>query len=159
MRLSLNANPFTVSMQPPALSSYAFEDLHPGLAATLQSVVLEQHIIAFADVSGDHNPVHLDDAYCRATKFKQRIAHGMLTASYISAIFGTRLPGPGAIYISQTLNFRAPVLIGATVLTRVEIVELYPAKRRVRFDCRCSVDDKTVLEGEAMLMVPGRSAG
>jgi 3-hydroxybutyryl-CoA dehydratase len=144
-------------MQPLAPTSHAFEDLHLGLAATLESVVHEHHIIAFAGVSGDNNPVHLDEAYCRATKFKQRIAHGMLTASYISAVFGTRLPGPGAIYISQTLNFRAPVLIGAHVLTRVEVVELYPARRRVRFDCRCSVDDKTVLEGEAMLMVPGRS--
>ena len=91
--------------------------------------------------------------------FKERIAHGMLTASYISAVFGTEMPGPGVIYISQTLNFRAPVKIGQTVTAKVRVVELFPAKRRVRFECTCSVDSgKVVLEGEAMLLVPARPA-
>ena len=90
------------------------------------------------------------------TIFKATIAHGMLTAGYISAVFGMELPGPGAIYVSQTLNFRAPVRQGDRVVAKVRVMELYPAKRRARFECVCTVGDKVVLEGEAVLMVPAR---
>jgi 3-hydroxybutyryl-CoA dehydratase len=82
----------------------------------------------------------------------------MLTAGHISAVFGMELPGPGAIYVSQTLNFRGPVRAGDRVITKVRVMELYPAKRRARFECVCSVDGKPVLEGEAVLMVPSREA-
>ena len=139
--------------------TYFFEDLEVGMEASYQRLVTEQDIIKFAEATGDKNPVHLDAAYAAKTMFKERIAHGMLTASYISAVFGTEMPGPGVIYISQTLNFRAPVKIGQTVTAKVRVVELFPAKRRARFECVCSVDDgKVVLEGEAMLMVPARPA-
>lgn len=134
--------------------SYYFEDLEPGMEASLQRLVTEADINGFAEVTGDKNPVHLDAEYAAGTIFKERIAHGMLTASYISAVLGTKLPGPGVIYISQTLNFRAPVKIGQTVIAKVRIAELFPAKRRARFDCVCTVDGTTVLEGEAMLLVP-----
>lgn len=144
------------SMSSTAGASFAFEDLALGQRAALTSTVTAADIDTFANVSGDTNPVHLDQTYAEATLFKGRIAHGMLTASYISAVFGTKLPGPGAIYISQTLNFRGPVRIGDVVETTVTVVELYPAKRRVRFDCKCTVNGKAVLEGEAMLMVPAR---
>jgi len=133
-----------------------FEDLEIGMQASLARVVSEQDILSFAKVTGDKNPVHLDAAYAEKTMFKGRIAHGMLTAGFISAVFGMELPGPGAIYVSQTLNFRGPVRIGDEVITKVEIVELFAAKRRVRFACVCLVNGKAVLEGEAMLMVPGR---
>lgn len=136
--------------------SYFFEDLAIGQEASRVSTVSQADIVQFADVSGDRNPVHLDPEYCAGTMFKEPIAHGMLTASYISAVFGMELPGPGAIYISQTLNFRGPVRIGATVRTLVRLVELYPAKKRARFDCECLVGGNQVLVGEAMLMVPGR---
>ena len=139
-----------------AAAPKTFEDLQLGMEAFLSKTVTEQDIIAFAEVTGDKNPVHLDAAYAAKTMFKQRIAHGMLTAGYISAVFGMELPGPGAIYVSQTLNFKGPVKIGDTVVTKVKIVELIAAKRRARFDCVCSVDGKLVLEGEAVLMVPGR---
>jgi 3-hydroxybutyryl-CoA dehydratase len=112
--------------------------------------------MAFAEVTGDKNPVHIDEDYAAKTMFKGRIAHGMLTAGYISAVFGMELPGPGAIYVSQTLNFRAPVRIGDHAIAQVKVVELIPAKRRARFDCVCTVADKPVLEGEAILMVPKR---
>jgi 3-hydroxybutyryl-CoA dehydratase len=138
---------------------FMFEDLALGQSARMVSTVSEADIIAFARISGDDNPIHLDEAYAQATPFKGRIAHGMLTAGYISAVFGTKLPGPGAIYITQTLNFRGPVRIGATIETSVTVVELYPAKRRARFDCKCVVDGKPVLEGEAILMIPARSTG
>jgi 3-hydroxybutyryl-CoA dehydratase len=90
--------------------------------------------------------------------FKGRIAHGMLSAAYISAVFGMKLPGPGAIYVSQTLNFKAPVKIGDTVVTTVKVAELVPEKRRARFHTVCTVNDKPVVEGEAVLMVPARPA-
>jgi 3-hydroxybutyryl-CoA dehydratase len=136
--------------------TYFFEDLEIGMEASFQRTVTDGDIVAFAEVTGDKNPVHLDAAYAAKTLFKERIAHGMMTASYISTVFGTELPGPGVIYISQTLNFRAPVKIGDKVTAKVKVVELFPAKRRARFECLCHVDGKVVLEGEAMLMVPAR---
>lgn len=137
-------------------NAYYFEDLQLGMEATFAKTVSEADIAAFADITGDKNPVHLDDAYAAKTIFKTRIAHGMLTAGYLSAVFGMELPGPGAIYVSQTLNFRGPVRIGDKVIAKVRVAELFPAKRRARFDCVCTVNGKPVLEGEAILMVPGR---
>jgi len=138
--------------------TYYFEDLELGMEASFQKKVTESDINSFAQITGDKNPVHLDPAYAARTIFKERIAHGMLTASYISAVFGMQMPGPGAIYVSQTLNFRAPVKIGDVVTAKVRVVELFPAKRRARFACECLVNGKPVLEGEAVLMVPARPA-
>jgi len=135
-----------------------FEDLKVGDEASLSNTVTEATINAFAEVSGDKNPVHVDAAYAASTMFKERIAHGMLSAAYISAVFGMKLPGPGAIYISQTMNFKAPVKIGDTVVTTVKVAELVPEKKRARFECVCSVNDKPVVVGEAVLMVPARPA-
>lgn len=135
-----------------------FEDLSVGQEASVSNTVSEKDIQLFADVSGDRNPVHLDADYAATTMFKERIAHGMLSAAYISAVFGMKLPGPGAIYISQTLAFRAPVKIGDTVVTTVKLVELVPEKKRARFETVCAVNGKPVLTGEAQLMVPSRPA-
>ena len=137
----------------------AFEDIEIGMSATLDTTVSERDILSFAEVTGDRNPVHLDAGYAATTPFKARISHGMLTASYISAVFGMRLPGPGAIYVAQTLNFRRPVWIDDRISTTVTVAELFPQKRRVRFECVCrNAEGKTVLEGEAMMMVPSREA-
>ena len=122
----------------------------------MSRTVGEADIVAYAALSGDYNPVHLDRDYAAQTIFKERIAHGILSAGYISALFGMQLPGPGAIYISQTLNFKGPVKIDDHVVTTVKLVELIPEKRRARFDCMCSVGGKAVLTGEAVLMVPAR---
>jgi 3-hydroxybutyryl-CoA dehydratase len=137
---------------------YYFEDLELGMEASRAKAVTAADILAFAEITGDWNPVHLDADFAAKTVFREPIAHGMLTAGYISAVFGSALPGPGAIYVSQTLNFRAPVKVGDQVVASVRVMELYPAKRRVRFDCLCVVDGKAVLEGEAVLLVPGRPA-
>jgi 3-hydroxybutyryl-CoA dehydratase len=137
--------------------AYLFEDLEIGMEASFAKSVSDADIAAFAEVTGDKNPVHLDRDYAARTIFKKPIAHGMLTAGYISAVFGMELPGPGAIYVSQTLNFRAPVRTGDRVVAKVRVMELYPAKRRARFACVCSVGATVVLEGEAVLMVPARS--
>ncbi|WP_333793611.1 MaoC family dehydratase [Hyphomicrobium sp.] len=135
-----------------------FEDLAVGQEASLSKAVSEGDIMAFAEISGDRNPVHVDAAYAAGTMFKERIAHGMLSAAFISAVFGMKLPGPGAIYVSQTLNFKAPVKIGDTVVATVKLVELNPEKKRARFETVCTVDGTPVLTGEAQLKVPGRPA-
>jgi 3-hydroxybutyryl-CoA dehydratase len=133
-----------------------FEDLEVGQEASMSRIVGEADIVAYAALSGDYNPVHLDSEYAAKTIFKERIAHGILSAGYISAIFGMKLPGPGAIYVSQTLNFKGPVKIDDRVESLVRLVELIPDKKRARFECMCSVGGKPVLTGEAVLMVPAR---
>lgn len=138
--------------------SYFFEDLEPGMQASITKVVSERDIQQFADVSGDHNPIHLDHTYASATMFKGRISHGLLTASYISAVFGTKMPGPGSVYVSQTLNFKAPVKIDDIVITTVTVRELIARKSRVIFACACAVEERNVLEGEAVLLVPSSGA-
>ncbi len=134
------------------------EDLGIGQTAELQHTVTDADIRAFAAVSGDDNPVHLDEAYAATTPFKTRIAHGMLSAGYISAVLGTRLPGPGAIYLSQTMNFRRPVRIGDEVLTRATVSSIDTERARVTLVTVCEVGGKTVVEGEAVVMVPRRDA-
>ena len=115
-------------------------------------------VVGFAEVTGDRNPIHLSEHFAAKTPFGTRIAHGLYTASLISAVLGTRLPGPGAVYISQTLNFRAPVKIGDTVDVSVEVAELIAEKSRARLSCRCSVDGEVVLDGEAWVKVPSKQA-
>lgn len=137
---------------------YAFEDLTVGMAATFSKTVTDADIVMFAGVSGDTNPVHIDEEYARTTMFKGRIAHGMLGAAYISTVLGTRLPGPGAIYLSQTLKFRAPVRVGDTVTARVTVVELFPAKNRANVRTAVTVGETVVIEGEALVFVPSRQA-
>lgn len=133
-----------------------FEDLSLGQSATFSKTISEADILLFAGVSGDTNPVHLDAEFAATTPFKERIAHGMLSAGLISAVLGTKLPGPGAIYVGQTLKFKAPVRIGDTVTAKVEVKELDPAKKRAIFTTTCLVKGKPVVEGEATIMVPGR---
>jgi 3-hydroxybutyryl-CoA dehydratase len=134
------------------------EDLSLGQVAELTRQVSAGDLDAFAAVTGDDNPVHLDEAYAAATPFGGRIAHGMLAAGYISAVIGTKLPGPGTIYVSQSLRFRRPVRIGDRVTARVEIVALDEARARVTLETTCLVNGKAVVEGEAEVMVPRRGA-
>ena len=135
-----------------------FEDLSEGMSAESRRTVTAGDIDAFAAVSGDTNPVHLDAAYAAATPFGERIAHGMLAASYISAVLGVKLPGPGAVYLSQTLRFRRPVKIGDAVTARATISALDAEKGRVTLDTVCQVNGKAVVDGEAVVMLPRRGA-
>ena len=136
-----------------------FEDLSLGMTETLTKTIESSDVVGFAEVTGDRNPIHLSEHFAAKTPFGGRIAHGLYTASLISAVLGTRLPGPGAVYISQTLNFRAPVRIGDTVSVEVKVAELIDAKRRARLACICSVGSEVVLDGEAWVKVPSRNAG
>ena len=133
-----------------------FEDMAVGMTESYRKTVKSSDVVGFAEISGDRNPIHLSEHFAARTPFKGRIAHGLYTASLISAVIGTRLPGPGAIYVSQTLNFKAPVKIGDTVEATVEVVELEPRGRRANLRCRCTVGATVVLEGEAIVKVPAR---
>ena len=140
------------------LKALAFEDLRVGMRETLLKTVMDTDVVGFARISGDDNPIHLCDTYAAGSRFGERIAHGLYTASLISAVLGTRLPGSGAVYRSQTLNFHAPVRIGEVVTVTVEVVELMPQGRKVRLACEASVDGRVVLDGEALVSVPAQSA-
>ena len=130
-----------------------FDSLSVGLSVERTTTVREADIEAFAAVSGDHNPLHLDEAYAATTAFKGRIAHGMLSAAYISAVLGNELPGTGGIYLSQTLNFKRPVRIGDTVVTRVRVEALDPDSGTATLSTVCLVGGKVVTEGEARIMI------
>lgn len=139
------------------ITAYCFEDLAVGMRETYLKTVMDSDVIGFAQISGDHNPIHLSEHFAARTRFGGRIAHGLYTASLISAILGMRLPGPGAVYLSQTLKFKAPVRIGDVIEVAVEVVELIDKGARVRLSCEARVDATVVLDGEAMVMVPRRS--
>jgi len=143
----------------PATRTLYFEDLKTGMTETYAKEVKSSDVVGFAEISGDRNPIHLSEHFAAKTPFGGRIAHGLYTASLISAVIGTRLPGPGAIYISQTLNFKAPVRIGDIVEASVEVAELVDKGNRVKLLCRCRVGDLLVLEGEALVKVPAKPAG
>lgn len=132
-----------------------FAELQVGEAAEFSKTVAESDVYLFAGISGDFNPAHINEPYARGTAFKSRIAHGMLAAGFVSAVIGTRLPGPGTIYMKQELTFLAPVYIGDTITARAEVVELIEDKKRVRLKTACvNQDGKTVLEGEALVSPP-----
>ena len=137
-----------------ALQILHFEDLSVGMTERLKKTIASSDVVGFAQLTGDRNPIHLSEHFAARTPFGRRIAHGLYTASLISAVLGTRLPGPGAVYISQTLNFRAPVKIGDTVDVVVTVAELLPEKQRARLACTCRVGEEVVLDGEALVKVP-----
>jgi len=137
---------------------YFIEDLEPGMSASFGKTITDADILMFAGVSGDTNPVHLNEEFAGGTPFKGRIAHGLLTASLISTAIGTRLPGPGCIYLSQTLRFCAPVRAGDTVTARVTVIEVDRERRRARLETVCLVGGKPVIEGEALILVPSRAS-
>ena len=132
------------------------EDIEMGMVRHLRKVVTDRDIELFAEVSTDRNPVHLDDDYANDTIFECRIAHGMLTAGLISAVIGEQLPGHGTVYMGQSLKFLAPVRPGDMVHAEVEVIDIDHSKRRVKLNCRCMVDGKKVLVGEAMVLAPSR---
>ena len=139
-----------------AMNGLFLEDLKPGMSAMFGKTVTEADIAAFAGVSGDTNPIHLHDGFARTTRFGQRIAHGMLGSSFISTVIGTKLPGPGAVYISQSLEFKAPVLIGETITAIATITAIDDKRRRVTLKTQCFNGDKVVIDGEAVVLVPRR---
>jgi len=138
--------------------TYYIDDLKPGMSESFSKTVSERDVELFGEVSGDMNPVHFVEAYAKTTIFKGRIAHGVLSLSYLSTVLGMKMPGPGTIFLSQTSRFKAPVRIGDTVTAICTVREVFPEKRRVIFDCVCKVKDTVVMEGDATVMTPQRPA-
>lgn len=131
-------------------------EISVGMSAEMSKTITSEVIMAFAEATGDFNPVHIDEEAGKASLFGERIAHGMLSAGLISAVLGMKLPGAGALYLSQTLKFVKPVKIGDTVTARVEVVEVIAAKKRVRLATTCRNQlGETVVEGEAWAKVRG----
>ncbi|HUJ47225.1 MAG TPA: MaoC family dehydratase [Rhizomicrobium sp.] len=135
---------------------YYIDQLKPGMSASFEKTVTERDVELFGEVSGDLNPVHFDEEYARKTIFRGRIAHGVLSLSYVSKVLGMDMPGPGTVFMSATTRFKAPVRIGDTVTTICTVKEVLPEKRRVMFDCVCKVKDMVVVEAETLVMAPAR---
>ena len=133
---------------------YRFDDLRIGMTAVYAKTITESDINLFCAISGDTNPLHLDHEYARTTMFGGPIAHGMLSASLISTVIGTKLPGPGCVYVSQNCRFKAPVRAGDTVRARVTITGLVSGRRRVGLKTVCTVGDTVVVDGDAVVMLP-----
>jgi 3-hydroxybutyryl-CoA dehydratase len=138
-------------------SGYIFEDLYIGQTATLSKTITDADILMYSAVSLDTNPIHLDEEVARRSRFGGRIAHGMLSAGLISALLGTRLPGPGSIYLRQSLTFRAPVRIGHTVKATVEIIDLNLPRKSATLRTTCMVKENVVIDGEACVLVPAHA--
>jgi 3-hydroxybutyryl-CoA dehydratase len=137
--------------------AYTIDQLKPGMSESFTKTVSEHDIVLFGEVSGDTNPVHFDEDFAKTTIFKGRIAHGVLTASYISTVLGMKMPGPGTIFMSLTTRFKGPVRIGDAVMATCTVRDVVSEKRRVTFDCVCKVGDTVVIEGEALVMTPARA--
>jgi 3-hydroxybutyryl-CoA dehydratase len=133
---------------------YRYEELELGMQAAFEKKVTQAEVVQFGDISGDLNPAHFDEEFARGTRLGERVVHGMLTASLVSAVLGTRLPGPGCLFVSQTTHFKAPVRAGDTVSVQATIVRLDDQRQFAEFETRCSVDQITVLEGSALVWVP-----
>ena len=138
------------------LNGYHFEDLEVGMCATFAKTITEADIVLFAGASGDNNAVHINEEFAQGTPFKGRIAHGMLTASVISAAIAGRMPGPGTVYLGQNLRFKAPVRPGDTVHATVTVKELIADKRRVSLSTVCTVNGNVVIDGDALVMPTSR---
>ncbi len=138
------------------LHGYYFEDLEVGMHDVYAKTITDADIVVFAGISGDTNPVHLNHEFAAGTMFEGRIAHGMLSAGFISTVIGTKLPGPGCIYVGQTLKFKAPVRVGDTVAAHCTVTDLMPEKKFIKLSTQCMVGDKVVIDGEATIMVPSR---
>lgn len=140
------------------LHGYYLEELTVGLQATMSRTFTDADLRNFAGVSGDTNPMHLNEEFAKNTMFGGCILHGMLTASLISAVIGTKLPGPGCIYMNQSLKFLAPVRVGDTMYAVVTVKEIIADKKRAVLDTKCYANDTLVIDGEALIKVPTRPA-
>jgi 3-hydroxybutyryl-CoA dehydratase len=132
----------------------SLDDIEIGMSAAYSHTVSDADVKSFAGISGDNNPVHMSDLYATNSKYGARIAHGLYLASFFSALFGTKLPGPGCVYVSQNLRFKLPVYIGDTVVAEIIVTSIDTVKRRIFFNTLCSVKGRTVIEGEAEIYIP-----
>ena len=138
------------------LHGYYFEDLREGMRDVYAKTITNADVMSFAGISGDTNPIHLNHEFASETMFEGRVAHGMLTASLISTVIGTKLPGPGCVYVGQNLRFKAPVKVGDTVTATCTVTKLIAEKHFIEMDTVCSVGGEVVLDGQATILVPSK---
>lgn len=138
------------------IHGYYLEDLSVGMTASYTRTITQTEIVLFAGISGDDNPVHINEEFAAASKFKGRVAHGILTSSLISTVLGTRLPGPGAVLQSFNVNFKAPVRAEDTVTATVTVKEIIKEKKSVLLSTKCTVGETVVIEGEARVKVTSK---
>ena len=134
--------------------SYSIDEISVGMSASYAQTITDADVKQFAGISGDNNPVHMNEEYANESRFKKRIAHGLLSASFFSALFGTRLPGKGCVYVSQNLDFKKPVYLGDTVTATVTVTDIDIKKKRVFFETKCLVKNRIVIDGTAELYIP-----
>ena len=130
------------------------EKIKKGMTVSYSQTITDADIKAYAGLSGDHNPIHVSKEYAIASRYGKRIAHGLMSAGFFSALYGNRFPGPGSVYVSQNLKFKRPVYIDGTVVSGIEVSFVDVVKRRVFFDTTCTVRDKVVIQGEAEMSIP-----
>ena len=135
-------------------TSFTITEITIGMTASYSQTISDADVKAFAGISGDHNPVHLSEEYAKNSRFKNRIAHGLLTASFFSAIFGTKLPGEGCVYAGQNLQFKKPVYLGDTVVAKVTVIAIDVLEKRVTFETVCTVKNRVVTTGTAEIFIP-----
>jgi len=134
--------------------SYSIDEISIGMSVSYSQTITDADVKQFAGISGDKNPVHMDEEYAENSRYKKRIAHGLLSASFFSSLFGTRLPGKGCVYVSQNLNFKRAVYLGDTVTATVTVTDINVVKQRVFFETVCTVKNKKVIDGSAELYIP-----
>jgi 3-hydroxybutyryl-CoA dehydratase len=134
--------------------SFDIDQIEVGMSESYSQTITDADIKSFAGISGDNNPVHMSDEYAEKTRFKKRIAHGFLSSSFFSALFGTKLPGEGCVYVAQNLIFKKPVYIGDTVTASIEVIDVDIKKRRVFFKTICKVKNKIVIDGSSEMYIP-----
>ena len=154
MRLKKNKKTITTNESITKLHGFYFEDLKVGMEASYTKTITDNDVKSFSDISGDTNPIHLNHDFASETLFKGKVIHGMLTASLISTVIGTKLPGPGCVYVGQELRFKLPVRVGDSVTASCKIKNIIPDKHMIKMQTICTVASKVVLEGEATILVP-----
>lgn len=133
---------------------HSLESIKIGMRASYSQTITDSDIKLFAGISGDHNPVHLSDEYIQNSRFKKRVVHGIMPTSFFSGLFGTRLPGPGCLYVSQTVEFKRPIYIDETVTAMIEVIDVNQTTRHVKFRTTCSVKGRVVIDGVADIFIP-----
>jgi 3-hydroxybutyryl-CoA dehydratase len=142
------------SKMPVAFGQVPIEEIIVGMEISYSQTITDADVKSFAGISGDRNPIHMSDEYANESRFKKRMAHGLMSASFFSALFGTKIPGPGCVYVSQSLQFKRPVYLGDTVTATVTVKAVDIPKRRVLFKTVCTVKKRVVIDGEAELYIP-----
>jgi 3-hydroxybutyryl-CoA dehydratase len=135
-----------------------FDSIRVGMSACVEKIIEEADVYSFAEISKDFNPMHFDDEFASACGFEKRIAHGMISSSLFSGLFGLKLPGPGSLFVSQSFRYKKPVYLGDSITAQVEVVEINPRRRMIDFSTICSRDDEIVISGEARIFVPKNRA-